>query len=572
MTNREPRHGWAQVTGHGYIYTHQQRLLEPEEWTYIIAHQLLHLGFGHFQGFHGRRALEWNIACDCIIARFLADLRFGTPPLPLIGLTSELATLPDYRTRTEELLYEDLCEKGIPSRLMESGTAGDEPDMLLVAEKALLQGQPIDWLALLNQGLTEAVREAVDLAGMTQNASGEVRRQGRPDTPAERARSWFVNHYPLLGALAASFEIVEDSLLCQRLDIRVAAIDCAERVLYLNPVSGLNAMPEEMRFVIAHELLHAGLRHDVRRQGRDAFLWNVACDYVINDWLIEMGIGSIPNIGLLHDPQLRGMSAEEIYTLIVTDMRRFRRLGTFRGDGLGDMLEPRHSEWWANGSGVDLDEFYRRSLSQGLEYHQMQQRGFLPAGLIEEIRALDQPPIPWDVRLARWFDNHFPPIEKVRTYARASRRQSATPEIPRPLWVPPPPNVMGRTYGVLLDTSGSMDTKLLAKALGTIASYSIARDVPAVRVVFCDAATYDQGYLPPEDIARSVKIRGRGGTILQPGIDLLEQAKDFPKDGPLLIITDGYCDVLHIHREHAYLLPESRFLPFLPKGPVFHIK
>ena len=28
----------------------------------------------------------------------------------------------------------------------------------------------------------------------------------------------------------------------------------------------------------------------------------------------------------------------------------------------------------------------------------------LPAGLIEEIRALAMPPIPWDVKLARWFD------------------------------------------------------------------------------------------------------------------------------------------------------------------------
>ena len=125
---------------------------------------------------------------------------------------------------------------------------------------------------------------------------------------------------------------------------------------------------------------------------------------------------------------------------------------------------------------------------------------------------------------------------------------------------------------VLLDTSGSMDRTLLAKALGTIASYSIARDVTAVRVVFCDAATFDQGYMPAEEIAGSVKVRGRGGTILQPGIDLLEKAEDFPKTGPLLIITDGFCDRLSIKREHAFLLPAGRTLPFPPKGPVFNIR
>ncbi len=123
-------------------------------------------------------------------------------------------------------------------------------------------------------------------------------------------------------------------------------------------------------------------------------------------------------------------------------------------------------------------------------------------------------------------------------YARVSRRQSATPDIPRPLWVPAHGAEDGRTYGVVLDMSGSMDRSLLARALGAIASYSMARDVPLVRVVFCDAATCDQGYLLPEAIADKVKVKGRGGTILQPAIDLLERAEDFPTDGPLLIITD----------------------------------
>jgi predicted metal-dependent peptidase len=69
-----------------------------------------------------------------------------------------------------------------------------------------------------------------------------------------------------------------------------------------------------------------------------------------------------------------------------------------------------------------------------------------------------------------------------------------------------------------------------------------------------------------------VQVRGRGGTVLQPGVDLLEKAKDFPEDGPLLIITDGYCDSLRVRREHAFLLPEGRSLPFPPRGPVFRIQ
>ncbi|HEX3303804.1 MAG TPA: VWA-like domain-containing protein, partial [Thermomicrobiales bacterium] len=124
---------------------------------------------------------------------------------------------------------------------------------------------------------------------------------------------------------------------------------------------------------------------------------------------------------------------------------------------------------------------------------------------------------------------------------------------------------------VVLDTSGSMDRSLLGKALGAIASYAITHDVPAVRVVFCDAAAHDQGYLEPATIAGRVKVRGRGGTVLQPGVDLLEQAEDFPKDGPLLVITDAWCDKVSVHREHAFLVPKGARLPFVPRGPVFRV-
>jgi predicted metal-dependent peptidase len=117
-----------------------------------------------------------------------------------------------------------------------------------------------------------------------------------------------------------------------------------------------------------------------------------------------------------------------------------------------------------------------------------------------------------------------------------------------------------------------MDRILLAKCLGTIASYSMARDVRRVRLVFCDAAAHDQGYVPAEEIADRVRVKGRGGTVLQPGIDLLENAHDFPENGPILVITDGDCDRVRIRREHAFLLPEGRSLPFVAKGRVFAVK
>jgi predicted metal-dependent peptidase len=99
----------------------------------------------------------------------------------------------------------------------------------------------------------------------------------------------------------------------------------------------------------------------------------------------------------------------------------------------------------------------------------------------------------------------------------------------------------------------------------------MAHDVPAVRVVFCDAVPYDQGYMTLAELAERVAVKGRGGTVLQPGIDLLETAADFPHDAPILVLTDGACDVVRIRRAHAFLIPEAAQLPFTARGPIFRV-
>ena len=86
---------------------------------------------------------------------------------------------------------------------------------------------------------------------------------------AQLARSWFISSYPLLGALAASFRLIEDAALCMRMEISIAAVNVEAQEIYLNPAAGLNS--REWRFVMAHELLHVGLRHDARCRGTRSF-------------------------------------------------------------------------------------------------------------------------------------------------------------------------------------------------------------------------------------------------------------------------------------------------------------
>jgi predicted metal-dependent peptidase len=554
---RCPPDGWLVVHSDGYMHVHPTRVAEPEHWAYVIAHACLHLGFGHFVEVTNPRA--WALACDMHIAKFLQELKFGTPP-------DELRNKLELFGQTEERIYRRLCNDGLPQTNEVFGTAGKHAIDFLPAPKTHGYSceRDVDWQAKFSYGLEDALRNAVNVAAGYQPTliSEETKLSN-----AKRARRWLIDSYPLLGAMASAFKLIEDRNVCSRMDISVAAVDAELKEIYVNPTPYFSE--NQMRFVMAHEFLHVSLQHHLRCNGRDKYLFNVACDYVINGWLVEMGVGEMPNCAL-YDPEFKGLSAEAVYNELVVNIRKNSRLATLRGScGHGDIMGRHEPDWWSN-DGLPLDEFYRRCLAQGLEYHEASGRGYLPASLIEEIRAIVQPPIPWDVELARWFDHYFPPLEKRRSYARQSRRQASTPDIPRPRYAAGEPDD-ARTFGVVLDTSGSMDRQLLAKALGAIASYSISREVPFARVVFCDAAAHDEGYMAPEAIAHKVKVKGRGGTVLQPGVDLLERAKDFPSKGPLLIITDGMCDHVRVRRPHAFLIPEGRYLPFKPTGEVFRI-
>jgi len=537
---------WAYVTSTADIYLNPKRTASVGEWEYVISHCLLHLGFGHIDQ-NREDDPYWNAACDFVVDKFLKDSHIGSPP-------PEFQVAAPCSVKDEDQVYQWLKEnpEAMGNRLFSTMTRG-RPDMLWDGDLRT------DFTVVLARSLQDSMKDALRVST---GLPPQKRIQTRTDNVFE-ARDWFISSYPLLGALAASFRIVDDADIVQRMGISVAAISPQLQEIYINPYCRYKM--GEWRFILAHEYLHAALRHDVRCDGRNHKLWNVACDYVVNAWLVEMGIGDMPE-DLLYDPRFNGMSVEEVYDELSTDIRYYIAKNT------GDVIYG-DDEWWDSLDGAQQDAFFRGALRQGLAYHEERNRGYLPASLVEEIHAIDQPPIRWDVELAKWFDEQFAPVENHRTYSRMSRRQSSCPDIPRPAWYRPEEPVEQRIFGVLLDTSGSMDRGLLAAALGSIASYSDARDVENVRVVFCDAAAYDQGIMHPDEIAGSVKVRGRGGTKLQPGIDLLDDDPKFPKDAPLLIITDGACDRLNLRgRKHAYLIPHGCHLPFVPKGPVYRLK
>ncbi|MCK5727081.1 MAG: hypothetical protein KAH22_09685 [Thiotrichaceae bacterium] len=559
-----PAHCWAQIydterTQYSCsvnVILNIQHKLSVQEWVYILSIIYLHIALNHLQ--NKKHPIEWQTACEIYVLSFIKKIGIGKRPAKF--MIPPFESLP---IRDEHSLMSYFIDNDNVNRYRQYGLG----TWKLSSDDTFTEKAEAERSRAFALGLQKAVQAAVN------QSSNHMASQSTVSEVLKQANHWIISSFPLLSALASNFTLIEDQDVCERMQIDIAAINPELQEVYLNPRWDFDK--QELIFILLHEYLHVGLRHDIREQGRNAYLWNIACDYVINGWLIEMDVGKIPALGLLHDPQLKGRSAEDIYDEITRNLRWQRKLAkakTPRGNQKSDIINDKLPSWWLKGKGIPLDEFYRRSLKEGLEYCQVQNRGLFPAGLIEEIKAINQRPIPWDVALTKWLDQYFPPIERQRSYARLSRRQSATPDIPRPSWVKPEILTKNRTFGVILDTSGSMSRRELAMALGAISSYAGSRDVTHIRLIYCDATPYDVGYIEAESLLERIKVKGRGGTVLQPAVKLLQESEDFPTKGPLLIITDGGIDHLRIGMEHAYLLPKGMRLPYKTKAPVFYFE
>ncbi len=533
--------GWASIGELGTVRVRRgaDKFGTAAEWSWVFSCLLLQAALLEWR--EGARLSPSESAALGVEARRLARLaKAGTPP---DELAFELSAFPS-RGYRELAAWIDRSGSSAPS--WPPSLAGDGlPELRLSGEKLPSWRSRPNFAHALAEGISAAAESAVNRAGG---------REGGSETLAAKARRWIMDCYPLLGASACLFEIIEDPAVCDRERVSIAAVAPASREILLHPRARLDF--EETKFVLAHEILHAALDHLGRRRGRDPMLWNCACDFVVNSWLIEMRLGKPPALGLLIDPAYDGLSAEDVYDRLAQELRRSGRLVCLSGEcGSPDLLE-------RPGSASASGEALRRSLLSGLDLHRSLGRGTLPGGLEEEIRAIASPPAPWDVRLAEWMSARFQPEERERSYARLSRRQSACPDIPLAGRRPRDAERKARVMAAIVDTSASMDRHLLGKALGALASTCESLEVDYVRLIWCDAGAADAGWREPRDLWGKLRAKGRGGTALQEGIDLLRDLasrEDLPKNAPVLLITDGWCEAALDPRgfDTAALLPEG---------------
>lgn len=119
------------------------------------------------------------------------------------------------------------------------------------------------------------------------------------------ARRYLFTRKPFFGSLLAEIDSKQGCIP----DPTVKTFQTNGNWIKWNPAFVKNLTVDQIVGVLAHELLHVGLGHTLRRGRRSMHLWQTATDWAINDVLVKDGF-KLPD-GVLYPPhEQKGKSAE----------------------------------------------------------------------------------------------------------------------------------------------------------------------------------------------------------------------------------------------------------------------
>ena len=331
-------------------------------------------------------------------------------------------------------------------------------------------------------------------------------------------------------------------------DIPIAATDGSN--LLLNPDTFFKYNLNERIFIVTHEIMHCiwnhcGLMHNFIRRGKvsypdgtslpyDQDTMNIATDLVINDCLIESGIGMF-NKDWLHDTSLATAndSAVDAYKKVFKQ-KKGKGPGP-KGKGFDEHLPPGTSQGNDPGEAAAGRNDVEWATQVAAAANAAKLQGKLPAGLERLLGEILEPKVDWKDKIASLF------ARKVGSGSYDWRRPDRR-LIVRDIYAPGRSGFGAGTVVIAIDTSGSIGERELNMFFAEMAG--ILEDVKPKRLVvmWCDAKVHRVDEIEEAIDLVDLKKKGApggGGTDFNP---VFNEMKNLGLDNvdALVYLTDGY--------------------------------
>jgi predicted metal-dependent peptidase len=367
------------------------------------------------------------------------------------------------------------------------------------------------------------------------------------------------------GNLATRLKLVNADEWCP-----TAATD--GRNFYYNSRFVDSLKPKEIEFLFGHEVLHCVYDHMNRRGDRDPQLWNIADDYCVNADLKKHRVGEfITTVPCLYDSKYEGMCAEEVYDDLYENAEKID-IGDLIDKLLDDHMDD-DSEEGPGGSGKEGDKSGngRPKLSQA-EKDQIKDEikeavlaaaaasdgaGNLPAGVKRLIHDMTAPKMNWRELLRMQLEST---IKSDYTWMRNSRRGWHMDAVMPGMQLDPMIDI-----AVSIDTSGSIDAKMLKDFLSEVQGIMDSFPAYRIHIVSFDTNTYNPQQFDSENLDSicDYEPKGGGGTDFDCVFEYFKQEEIQPKRH--IMFTDGYpygswgdeqyCDTVFIIHGNTSVVP-----------------
>lgn len=394
-----------------------------------------------------------------------------------------------------------------------------------------------------------------------------------------QARVDFLMDQPFYGQLAVRLILIEADSWCPTM-----AVDGVRMYYNTEFVNGMN--DNELKFVVAHEVMHCVYQHFLRRDSRDPRLWNCAGDYVINLELDELKIGKMPKAssmpnwkedqhvyaqmgvgpndpGGLIDSKYRGMTSEEVYEILFEDAKNDGKHANENVKNWDIHLDPENGSS-GDGDGENgpvamsseevetlRDELKKAVIDAAKAADEMSNgAGKIPGGVRRLIRSWTESKVDWRTYITNTI---LSTVKNDYTWQRFSRKGRD-----QGIYLPGIDNDDQVDVHIAIDTSGSISQgdirAFLSEVRGIMEQFSYFK----VSVWCFDTTTYDiHEYTPDnEDEIEDFKVQGCGGTLFECNWEMMKKNDILPNT--LILFTDlmpfgsygdpDYCDTIFLSK------------------------
>lgn len=359
---------------------------------------------------------------------------------------------------------------------------------------------------------------------------GEMKVYESTSSPMVVTKTRLLKKYPWYGVLIQRLQVeAKPSEFFEKLGFIEGTITCTDgRTLFFNEEEFDKLKPNEQLFLVAQQVFRCVLLHFSRRGSREKKRWNIASGLVCNGMLVEEKMGEMPK-GEPYLKELDGLSVEQVY-------EKLRDMGEDEQPkgGKGGVVDPQKGESEEGDGGGDegqgdmpsneqLEMGWKVALEQTAL--QMKRRGLTSSGMDRVLEEARKSKTDWRDRVRQLLT-----VKGDSTWSRPNRRY-----IGRGMYLP---SIKKSKLGHIvfaIDTSGSIDEKMLSKFAGEINEIlGCADEWPErVSVIWADAQV-----LGVDDQEGQVVLRprGGGGTAFQPTFDWISKEEWEPQ--VLFYLTD----------------------------------